>query len=211
MRTPRNLGFILFLIFNFHSFTAQFPSLSFDVLTVSLFYILQVSFHLVIQSGGAETLLLDSIRFIQQNVVQSHPLDIYCFIDVLYNQGCISSSCQTVMYCIREYYYYYLCFVLLRRSCLVGGLGYEFSVGWIVDLSKLFFLGRGMSCFKRSSAEFSVKILMFIHFQNNRVVDCFPNGLGYHRFCESLDGPWETRTHSKARDGCHMSTSPVVA
>ena len=32
------------------------------------------------------------------------------------------------------------------------------------------------------------------------------NGLGCHMPYESLDDFWETGTHSKARDGCHMST-----
>ena len=32
------------------------------------------------------------------------------------------------------------------------------------------------------------------------------NRLGCHMPCESLDGFWETWTHSKARDGCYVLT-----
>ena len=81
------------------------------------------------------------------------------------------------------------------------------SVGLLIYPNCFSWAG-GCLVFKRSSAEFSVKILMFIHFQNNRVVDCFPNGLGYQKPCGSLDGAWETGTHSRARGGCHVSTSP---
>ena len=32
--------------------------------------------------------------------------------------------------------------------------------------------------------------------------------LGYHISYESLDRAWETKTHSRARGGCHVSTFP---
>ena len=41
-----------------------------------------------------------------------------------------------------------------------------------------------------------------------RVGYCLLNGLGCHIAYESLDGFWEIGTHSRARDGCHMSTFP---
>ena len=36
----------------------------------------------------------------------------------------------------------------------------------------------------------------------------FLNVLGYLKPYESWGGAWETGTHSKARDGCHVSTFP---
>ena len=36
----------------------------------------------------------------------------------------------------------------------------------------------------------------------------FVNEQRCHKPCESLNGAWETRTHSRARGGCHVSTSP---
>ena len=41
-----------------------------------------------------------------------------------------------------------------------------------------------------------------------RVVYRFLNGLGYHMLCGSLNGTWETGTHSRARGGCHVSAFP---
>ena len=49
----------------------------------------------------------------------------------------------------------------------------------------------GYPCFKRGSVEFLVKILLYIYlytFFIKWVVNSFPNGLGYHIPCGSLDG-----------------------
>ena len=40
------------------------------------------------------------------------------------------------------------------------------------------------------------------------LVYCFSNELGCHMPCESLDGFWKTRAHSRAHNDFHMSTFP---
>ena len=52
------------------------------------------------------------------------------------------------------------------------------------------------------------KILNVLYFLKKWVVNCFPNGLGYHMPCRTLDGAWKTGTHSRVHDGCHMSIFP---
>ena len=50
--------------------------------------------------------------------------------------------------------------------------------------------------------------IFFVKLDNvvGRVVYRFSNGLGCHMPCESLDEFWETEIHSRAHDGCHVST-----
>ena len=82
-------------------------------------------------------------------------------------------------------------------------------MGMILNLYKLFSWAWGYSHFKWNSIEFLAESLALVHFLNfdnlfGGVVYRFSNGLGCHMLCESLDEFWETRTHSRACDGCHV-------
>ena len=60
----------------------------------------------------------------------------------------------------------------------------------------MFFLGEDKSYFRRNSAKFLVEFQMLENFLS----------LIYQMSCGLLIGFQETETHSRARDGCHMST-----
>ena len=77
---------------------------------------------------------------------------------------------------------------------------------WECENFKLFFSwAEGYPYFKRGSVEFSTRIFKCIYFKL-WAMNYFLNELGYLKPCESLGGAWETKTHSRTRNGCHMST-----
>ena len=75
----------------------------------------------------------------------------------------------------------------------------------------------GKTFFKRNSTEILIEFLELKYFLKFRSYDrsgkvsVYLNGLSYQMSCGILVEFWETKTHSKTRNGCHMSTLWVGA
>ena len=67
-------------------------------------------------------------------------------------------------------------------------------------------------CYKRNSAEISVEFQVLAHYLRLGYMiswvgfPFFLNGLGYQMPCGPLVGFRETKIHSRAHGGCHLST-----
>ena len=89
-------------------------------------------------------------------------------------------------------------------------------IGIVNEFYELFLLRQGVVYVLNGVCRIFGKNPMSDYFLNlvnliGGIVYHFSNGLGCHMPCESLDGLWETETHSKARGIFHMSTFRVEA